>query len=103
MPIIKSSKKKLRQDKKRTLQNFSVKKIIKTTILDFKRRPTSTALTKVFSALDTAAKKKIYHANKADRLKSRLYKLLKTKSQTVNKPSKIVSKSKSPRKKKSSV
>jgi len=76
MPITKSAKKKLRQDKKRTQQNLLVKKIVRTAILTFKRKPTPAALAKVTSALDMAAKKKVIHANKAARLKSRLSKLI---------------------------
>lgn len=103
MPIIKSAKKKLRQDKKRTQQNLLVKKIVKTTILTFKRKPTPSALAKVSSALDMAAKKKVIHANKAARLKSRLSKLVGKKPQAASQKSKVAAKAKSPRKTKTSV
>lgn len=103
MPIIKSAKKKLRQDKNRTRQNLLVKTKAKKVILAYKRQPTVANLSKVFSQLDTAAKKKIFHANKVSRLKSRLSKLLKNKtkvSKTEEKP-KASPKTKSPRKAKS--
>lgn len=103
MPIIKSAKKKLRQDKNRTRQNLLVKKSSKKVISIFKRQPKSAMLVKVFSELDKAAKKGIFHPNKVARLKSRLSKLLKStsasKSAIIPKPVKT----KSPRKKKSVV
>lgn len=103
MPIIKSAKKKLRQDKKRTAQNLLVKKTISETISAFKRKPTPSSLTKVFSVLDMSAKKGILHKNKGARLKSRLSKLLKKKPRVaVGKP-KVDSKSKTPRKAKTGV
>ena len=103
MPIIKSAKKKLRQDKKRTKQNQLVKRSVKETVLAFKRKPTPVSLSKLFSELDTSVKKKIFHPNKAARLKSRLSKLLSPKSRSVeNKPQKVI-KSKSPRNKKTGV
>ncbi len=103
MPIIKSAKKKLRQDKKRTKQNQLVKRSVKETVLAYKRKPTLSSLAKLFSKLDTAVKKNIFHANKAARLKSRLSKLLKPKSQSAdNEPQKEI-KSKSPLKKKTGV
>ena len=103
MPIIKSAKKKLRQDKKRTKQNLLVKRSVKETVLAFKRKPTLASLAKLVSSLDTAVKKKIFHPNKAARLKSRLSKLLKPKSQSADKKPQEEIKSKSPRKKKTSV
>lgn len=97
MPIIKSAKKKLRQDKKRTKQNQLVKRSVKETVLAFKRKPTLAALAKLFSKLDIAVKKKIFHPNKAARLKSRLSKLLKPKSQSADKKLQKEIKSKSPK------
>lgn len=103
MPIIKSAKKKLRQDKKRTRQNLVVKKNVKTLILSFKRKTTPSNLVKVFSALDRAAKKKIFHPNKVARLKSRLSKLTGKKPQAVLGKPRKTAKPKSPRKAKTIV
>ncbi len=103
MPIIKSAKKKLRQDKKRTKQNQLIKRSVKETVLAFKRKPTPASLTKLFNKLDTAVKKNIFHPNKAARLKSRLSKLLGNKHKTVEDKSKSSVKPKSPRKNKSGV
>lgn len=103
MPIIKSAKKKLRQDKKRTQQNLEVKKTVKAEILAFKRKPTAASLAKVFATLDIAAKKNVFHPNKAARLKSRLSKLLGKKPPKIAEKTKVAAKSKSPRKTKTSV
>lgn len=100
MPIIKSAKKKLRQDKKRENQNQKSKKLVKDTILSYKRNPTPAALSKVFSVLDTAAKKNIIHKNKAARLKFRLSKMLGKKSKTDTEKVKSAIKPKTPRIKK---
>lgn len=98
MPIIKSAKKKLRQDKKRTKQNQLIKRSVKETVLVFKRKPTLVSLTKLFSKLDTAVKKNIFHPNKAARLKSRLSKLLLKKPKTTDAKPKVAAKIKFPRK-----
>lgn len=103
MPIIKSAKKKLRQDKNRTQNNLLVKKTVKAEILAYKRKPIPSALVKVFSVLDTAAKKKVYHSNKVARLKSRLSKLLGKKFQKTVEKSKTTTKPHSPPKAKISV
>lgn len=101
MPIIKSAAKKLRQDKKRESQNKGIKKIVKKVIWEYKRKPTPSLLSKVFSTLDLAAKKNIYHANKTARLKSRLTRLLKKRPHAAAVSAAV--KTKSPRKKKTGV
>lgn len=82
MPITKSAKKKLRQDKKRAKQNFLVKKTVKKEIKEFKKHPDIKILSKIYRLIDHAVKKKIFHKNKGGRLKSSLTKLL---SQTIKK------------------
>ncbi|OGG17015.1 hypothetical protein A3D77_03760 [Candidatus Gottesmanbacteria bacterium RIFCSPHIGHO2_02_FULL_39_11] len=79
MPIIKSAKKKLRQDVKRTAVNLLVRNTVKQKVKNYRKTPTVQSLKEVFKAVDTAAKKNVFHANKASRLKSRLSKLLVTK------------------------
>ncbi len=76
MPIIKSAKKKMRQDKVRTEHNSKIKNALKTLIKKMRREPSSKALQEVSSALDKAVKTKLIHSNKASRLKSRLAKNL---------------------------
>ncbi|OGG15028.1 hypothetical protein A2773_02080 [Candidatus Gottesmanbacteria bacterium RIFCSPHIGHO2_01_FULL_39_10] len=80
MPIIKSAKKKERQDKKRRAINLRQKQKTLELIRSYRKKPTPLALRKLSSALDLTAKKHIFHSKKAARLKSRLSKLLKKKS-----------------------
>lgn len=103
MPITRSALKKLRQDKKRTKYNLLVKKQVRQIMRDFKHSPTPALLNKLVGLLDTAAKKNIFHPNKAARLKSKFSKLLNTKKQTSASPALSPPKKKIPRKKKSVV
>lgn len=102
MPVGRSAKKKLRQDKKRQKQNLLVKNSIKRAIKEFKATPKDKLLTYVFSLLDRAWKKKIFHANKIARLKSQLAHLLIKKTLT-SQQKQTSSKKTSSRKKKNSV
>lgn len=76
MPIIKSAIKKLRADKKRQKINKAIKSKATNLIGMFRKEAKPEGLAAVFSALDRAAKGKVFHKKKADRLKSRLAKLL---------------------------
>lgn len=76
MPIIKSALKKLRADKKRQQVNKAIKSKAINLISLFRREKKSEGLSGVFSAIDRAAKSRVFHPKKADRLKSRLSKLL---------------------------
>lgn len=77
MPVIASAAKKLRHDRKRTHQTTEARETLRTHIKTMRKSPSVKNLTRVFSALDKAAKRNIIHANKAARLKSNLTKLLK--------------------------
>lgn len=77
MPIIKSAIKKLRADKKRQAINKAVKTRAVNLIGVFRKEAKPEGLAALFSAIDRAAKAKVFHKKKADRLKSRLTKLLK--------------------------
>ncbi len=79
MPIIKSAIKKLRVDKKRQIINKAVKSRAVNLMGIFRKEAKPEGLAAVFSAIDRAAKKRIFHPKKADRLKSRLAKLLRSK------------------------
>ncbi len=79
MPIIKSAIKKLRADRKRQAVNKAVKSKAINLISLFRKEAKSEGLSGVFSAIDRAAKKRVFHPRKADRLKSRLAKLLSNK------------------------
>ncbi len=76
MPVIKSAKKKLRQDKKRTVRNAKKEDALKDAIKAAKKSPTLATVKKATSLTDKAAKKHILHKNKAARIKSALSKLI---------------------------
>jgi small subunit ribosomal protein S20 len=79
MPKRRSAVKRLRVDKKRHLKNLKIKLQLKKTIKKFREllsaKNTAEAqplLKKVYSLLDKAAKKNIFHPNTVSRRKSRL-------------------------------
>jgi small subunit ribosomal protein S20 len=76
MPVIKSAKKKLRQDKKRQKANKVVKERLVTLLKKAKKTKTAESIRLASQAADKAAKKFIIHTNKASRIKSALAKLL---------------------------
>ena len=80
MPIIKSAKKKLKQDKYRTAVNKVYRSKLRLALKQAKLIKTKKAVNEAYRAIDRAAKKNIIHKNKAARLKSRLIKLVKSKS-----------------------
>lgn len=78
MPIIKSAKKKLKQDKKRQLLNKVYVSKYKQAIRNLaKNKKGKDALKSIYSLVDKAVKKKIIKKEKAARLKSRAAKFLK--------------------------
>ncbi len=79
MPVTQSAKKALRRDQRRARINKQIKEKIKATLKQARKNPNQKNLELAFSTLDRAAKKKFIHQNKANRLKSRLNKLLKVK------------------------
>lgn len=106
MPVIKSAKKKLRQDKKATLERAKFEAQMKDAVKKAVAHVSEKTVREAVSLIDKAAKKHILHANKAARIKSRLAHLLnpkgsvkaeapKTVKKAVKKPAK-----KSPAKKK---
>lgn len=83
MPRRKTSLKRNRADKKRHLRNLKIKQQLKKTVKKFQAlllaknvNEAKALLSKVFSQLDKAAKKRILHPRTADRRKSRLMKRL---------------------------
>lgn len=78
MPVLKHAKKKLRQDKKRTVDNLKIKNLYKKLLKQAKAKPSAESISAAFSAVDKAAKKFIIHKNKAARLKSSLAKAVST-------------------------
>jgi small subunit ribosomal protein S20 len=75
MPVIKSARKKLRQDKKRTVHNKKAESLFKKLIKKAGKTPTEKNIKNAVIAVDKATKKNIIHKNKAARLKSSLSKL----------------------------
>lgn len=86
MPVIKSAKKKLRQDKKRTLQNQAVKEAFVESVKKAKKSPNAESLRLATRAIDKAAKHHLIHRNKAARIKSALSKLLAGKTPKKTEP-----------------
>lgn len=85
MPILKNAKKKILVDRKRAVRNKVTRSQVASAIKRFKKEPSVEALSGVFSTLDKAAKKDVFHTGKADRLKSRLSKLVKVEAKEVKK------------------
>jgi len=77
MPNIASAKKKQRQDKKRLAMNKTRQKKMRDSMQTFLKKKTKEALQKAISYIDKASKNNVIHKNKANRLKSRISKLLK--------------------------
>ena len=84
MPVIKSSKKRIRQTAKKTARNTHMKKNIRLTFNQFEKSLATgktteivNLQTKLNSLIDTACKKNLFHKNKAARRKSRIAKMVK--------------------------
>ena len=77
MPLIKSAKKKLKQDKKRSILNLVYKKNYKDLLKQAKVDKKPEIVKKAISSIDKAVKKGIIHVNKAARLKSQITKKTK--------------------------
>ena len=94
MPITKSVKKALRQSESRNKRNNGFKVNLKKTVKSFLAKPSQDGLKAVYSMLDKAGKKYIYHKNKVNRLKSNFSKKIEkltdkaTVKKTVKKPAK---------------
>lgn len=78
MPIIKSAKKRMKQNKVRQARNYIVRSKLRThfkkalTLIKNKDAKAAEAVKDAYSIIDTASKKGIIHGNNADRKKSRL-------------------------------
>jgi len=76
MPILKNAKKALRVSKRKAVVNRKIKSAVKTTLDNLKADPTNENLQKVYSAIDKAVKRNIFHKNKAARKKSQAAQLV---------------------------
>ncbi len=95
MPISPSAKKSLRVALKNHKANVSFKVKLKAIIKKYVTKPTSEGLKEVYSILDKAVKRNLYHGNKVSRLKAKYSKALKsgeTKKAVVKKSAKKVAK-----------
>ena len=79
MPITVGAIRKMRADKHKASINLKVKSAYKDALRLFRKKATPKGLVTAFSKLDRAAKAHLIHKNKANRLKSRLSKLLDKK------------------------
>lgn len=84
MPIIKSAKKKLRQDAKKKKMNLKYKTGYEKIVGELKKNKDnkseiSKLVKKAYSIIDKAAKKNVFHKNKANRLKSQITKFMNGK------------------------
>lgn len=75
MPVIKSAKKKLRQDKKRKQANNILRSLVKKLLKQAKKDRSMKAIRKATQVVDKAAKKGLFHKNKAARIKAALAKI----------------------------
>lgn len=99
MPVIKSARKKLRQDKKRQADNKKLENLLKKTLKEAGKNVSLKNIKEAFSIVDKAAKKNIIHKNKAARIKSALSKKLTDKTPRATAPKKVSSKKKKTTKK----
>ncbi|HUQ85206.1 MAG TPA: 30S ribosomal protein S20 [Candidatus Limnocylindrales bacterium] len=85
MPLLKHAKKKLKQDKVRTIRNKKVKNAFKLSVKKAKEGASEKTVSAAFKAVDKAVKKNLIHKNRAARMKSSLSKLIGAKSITASK------------------
>lgn len=96
MPVTKSAKKKMRQDKKRTVRNSRIKNLLKSFVKKAKKEKSQKAVAEAIKIADKAAKNHIIAKNKAARIKSSLSKLINKKtSKKESKTTKVAPKKKS--------
>lgn len=77
MPVTRSAEKALRRDRRRYRVNLRIKRLVKEAVKKTRRQPIKKNLDEASRQLDRAAKKHVFHRNKAARLKSKLAKLIK--------------------------
>ena|SRR3989338_9237829 len=93
MPILKSAKKALRQDRRRSKVNAKVRRTMKRAVKLAARQPTEKNISEAYRRVDRAAKKGVVHKNTAARLKARLMQRIKSvKNVTVSKRKSVTKK-----------
>lgn len=76
MPVLPHAKKALRASQKKAKYNRRVRSEAKGAIKTMRLKPGQDNLQAAYQAIDKAAKRRIFHPNKAARLKSRLAQLI---------------------------
>ena len=81
MPITKSAKKALRQNKRRRARNFARARAWKEAMKNAKKNKSAEFLARAYQALDKAAKRGVIKKNTASRKKSRLARFIGRETQ----------------------
>lgn len=77
MPILSHAKKALRASRRKANYNQRLRSAARTAMKKMRHQPTKENLAAAYKAIDKAAKRHVFHANKAARLKSQLSALVK--------------------------
>lgn len=103
MPVTKTAKRALRGSERKANLNQTILSGLEIAIKKAKKTKAVEAVTKAMSLADRAAKKSVFHTNKANRIKSQLSKLVKitTKGKTKAESKKTTPKTKAKSSKKS--
>lgn len=80
MPVTKTAKRALRVSKRKKSVNDLLRSRLEIALRAAKKSPTAKSVTEAKSLIDRAAKKGLFHKNKAARLKSQISKLAKPKA-----------------------
>lgn len=80
MPVTASARKALRRDRHRASVNQPIRARFHEAIRQALAEPSEEAIAVAYGAIDQAKKKRVIHANRADRLKSRLMRSIKRKA-----------------------
>ena len=83
MPILPHAKKALRASQTKAKYNRRVKAIAMSAIKKAVKEPTQENLNLAYKAIDKAAKRNVFHHNRAARLKSKVARLVSVNSQVV--------------------
>lgn len=84
MPIIANAKKALRQSKVRNIRNSIARAHVRAAIKRNSKLANPDTLSQLFSLIDKAVKKHIFHKNKAARIKSKAAKLVASSQSTTS-------------------
>lgn len=86
MPVIRSARKKLRQDRKKEKRNNILRKLLAQTVKKAQKNITAKSLQDSFRLIDKATKNGLIHKNKGAHIKSALSKLLSKQGKAIKTP-----------------